>query len=344
METTSPSLTTRLLRRLLIIVIAICVLWSVLWWGAAWYADERIKQALRDFGERGIELTCSQQSIVGFPATFGVSCDDVTIVSGRGQSRVQSGPLRAEALLFAPTVVSSTLAAPVRIYPSTKPVALDWEAANLRVDARIAGGFDSINLDLKAGTLQRDALRLMANELNADALPATFVDGANATDALAVRASVDGLDIKASGIPDLKGLQLKFDGQLDDGYIDLVERGLTLQEMLADGAQLQIDQLTLTIADGAALAFSGPLEIHEDGTLSGPIRIGISDAKAMARWAASIDPRWQQIVAGIGQASAGMGRSTQFGDQSMQAIEVRLDRGEIRLGFIRIGSIPPLQF
>lgn len=130
--------------------------------------------------------------------------------------------------------------------------------------------------------------------------------------------------------------------RLKDGTTDLLANRMPLSQVLADGAGFDIELALLDVGDGA-IALSGPLTLSPQGLLSGTVSIGLQGRDGLARWARSLDPNAAQAVATLAQAVAGMGATRSFGDRDMPAIDLTLDEGDVRLGFINLGRIAPLQ-
>ena len=131
---------------------------------------------------------------------------------------------------------------------------------------------------------------------------------------------------------------------MKDGYRDLVDRRLPIKTVLSDGANVRLANLVLSLEGGGKLGFSGPIRLSEDGLISGKVRMGISEPKSIGAWASRIDPNFQQAVAALAQATAGMGKPSKIGGNEMKTISVDIKRGEVRLGFIKLGKIPPVKF
>ena len=105
--------------------------------------------------------------------------------------------------------------------------------------------------------------------------------------------------------------------------------------------RFRIDLLRVDAGEGA-IALSGPLTLSPEGFLSGTVSIGLQNRDGLAQWAQTLDPNAAQAVATLAQAVAGMGAARRFDGEEMPAIDLTLDDGNVSLGFIRLGRIPPL--
>ncbi len=67
------------------LVIVLAVGWSFYWFAAADFAETRIDRLIARQAERGIEITCSERTLGGFPFRFTVTCSNAEIVVNRSE-------------------------------------------------------------------------------------------------------------------------------------------------------------------------------------------------------------------------------------------------------------------
>lgn len=335
----------RWLRILIWLFIILAIIWTAVWFAASSWLDNKVSTITTSLGDRGTTVECANRSVTGFPFSMNVNCDKVSIETVRGTERVDVGAATSGASVFKPDVLVTQLKSPFVTYAGGKKLQADWSRLETKIDGNLQGGFDTIELRGNRVKLNRDDLNASMKYQLASVSP-VFWNKKKETEKTSISLRffakqfemnvVDGVTIPPV---DIRGYAV-----LKDGYRDMVERSLPLRALLADGASIRLTNLVLTMEGGGQLGFTGPMILSKDGLISGKVRMGIAEPQAVAAWASRIDPNLQQAVAGLAQASSGMGKLSKIGGKDMRTISVKIKRGEVRLGFIKLGKIPPLQF
>lgn len=320
------------------------VVWFGGWFVFASWADGKVGETIVRLKDRGSEIDCQNRDMRGFPFRIGVHCEQLRVFDRRGDLVVESGALRTAAQLYAPGKMVAELDGPFTAYPRGIETKAIWTQMRAFVDGNFSGGFDLASLNFAGldATIGRARTQISQGAVHARPTP---------EDAAKNRLAQSGLDL-AINLTDAKttapnGLAipsatLRLDAVLENGYRNLVLGRMPLRSLVSQGFEVEFRNVDLTTGDGGRLALSGPLQLHEDGTVSGDVAIGVDNPKAVGAWAGKINPRLTRYVASIGQAVAGMGRPAKFGGTDLRAITVKIRRGEIKLGFIKLGEIPPL--
>ena len=325
-------------------VIILFILWFAGWFVFASYADGWVEKAIKRVDQRGIRIECNNRSIKGFPFRIGVNCDDLNISHKRDVYRFETGKLRTAAQLYAPGKIVAEIDGPFRGWPAGQEITAKWSSFRLFADANLGGGFDlasittrdlsaqsaPANIDLKQGALH---FRPTPEEANTGSTVKSLDAALSASDV-----------VVSSQDSSLPSFNLAADMTLDEGYEDLIIRRIPLRSILRDGAQLNIRNLALITKDGGRIALSGPVEIHEDGLISGQLKIGLANADQVVAWFRQVDPNLAGPVKLLSQSIRG-GKDGDIGGVVLKTVTVSINRGRPRLGFLPIPvEIPPLRF
>ena len=315
------------------------VVWFAGWFLFANFADGKIGESLSVLKERGIVIECENREIKGFPFRIGVNCDGVKYSSNSNDLRIEGRALRTTAILYTPGELIAELDGPVQAWLNGMEVTTNWKTMRLFADVTFSGGFDRISLNyslLKAAT-SLTQLSVGEGGLHLRPTPGEVLS-------LDIAGNAYDVSILLGQSLKVPKASLSFDVKMENGYSNIVVKRQHIQEVLQNGVTVQIRSAGLRVPGNGRLVFVGPLELHRDGTLSGEIQIGVSQVKSLVAWARKVGPQLEQVVAIIGQAVAGMGKKAKFGDDELSSINVRIDRGVVRLGFIQLVKISPMRF
>ncbi len=325
------------LRWTLIALAAVLVIYTIGWFAIARMVDKRVEAGLEELRLGGFGPICTERTMVGFPLAMTLTCATTGAEPVNGQPW-QGGALAVSAPFIDPGLFTGTLVSPLVFGEADRRVVVTWSALEARLDMALGGAMQDARLQLDAPTINAGphttsaALAQLTLRPDPDApqdLRAEFVTNGLAADLPFDRAlAATDLTVRAS---------------LENGVEDLIQKRLSLAEILEDGAVIEVELLRLSVGDGGSVALAGPLAASPEGLLSGTVSIGLRNRDALARWAATLNPGAAQAVATLAQAVAGMGVTRMFDGEEMSAIDLTLDDGEVRLGFIRLGRIPPLQ-
>ena len=317
------------------------VLWFGGWFAFARYADGKIGAAIVNYDQRGIKVDCENREMRGFPFRIGVNCDAVNISHKRDVFRIEMGALRTAAQLYAPGEMIVEVDGPFESWPGGRKLTADWTMMRAFIDGKLNSGFDLASLNFARFNAQIGNDRIAVDEgaiFFRPAPPANEGDQPYRSLDLAF----DIIGLKASNSQtQFPPARVVFDGTLVDGYQDMIVGRQPIRSIMNDGAEFVIRRLTISFSSGGQLGLSGPVNVGADGLLSGEVNLGVSDATLLAGQFASLDPMFANAIKGIGQAVAGMGKPIRFGADEIPSISVKIRRGVVKLGFIKIAKIPP---
>ncbi|EFL88004.1 DUF2125 domain-containing protein [Ahrensia sp. R2A130] len=316
---------------LLALIVLIVAGWSAAWFALAAYIGGQTDDVISRLRTAGTDVTCADRATSGFPFAMKVTCDSVEFQSPQLVAPVAAGRMAAGIELPEPRRLTIDLASPIALGASS----LRFDNAEAIIDVRTDGGFDLARFGMPSPTLAFGAITAKADMLSGEAQR-------NEAD---LTVSLRGNNV-ASTIPQIGNLApatVWLFATLTDGYRDIVERGLSWREVLADGGKLNLRRLDLKTRDSGRLTIVGNIDLLPDGRLNGPVRIAVTDPDALRRWVQPLGPQAEQVVATLTQAVNGMGQARDFDGTSMRSIDVMLDNGALRLGFIKIADIPPLK-
>lgn len=324
-------------------MLALFALWFIGWFAIAGYADGKVTETLQKLDARGLKISCGDQDIRGFPFRLGIHCNSIDVADARSGLQATSGTLRTAAQLYAPGKMVGELDAPFELKANGQSVAANWTRLRVFLDASFDGGFDlaSLNFSDLDALLKGQSLKVAEGALHLRPSPATEERQAK----MALDVAADFKQIEQSGAigAAFPKLSVYFDARLDDGYRDFVAMKMPLDRVLADGASGLVRSLTISVANGGKLVLNGPLQLDTDGLLSGEIQLGMANPKAVASAFEKFDPALKTFLLNLGNGLNALGKPVMFGEEEIKAVQLRIERGEIRLGFLKIGELGALR-
>ena len=335
----------RWLRILIWALLILAIIWTVIWIAASRWLDNKVVDITTSLNDRGTAIECANRNVSGFPFSMKLNCDQVSIVTVRGTERVDVGALSTGAHILSPDVITMQIKSPLLTYVGGKEFRAEWSRLLTKVDASIQGGFDEFETRGSHLSLSRDGIKATAKSFLTRLRPVHWTKKSEAgNSSLSFQLSTKQFGLQSATGNEIPPVAIRGVAVLKDGYLDLIQRGLSLQTVMSDGANIRLANLIVSLEGGGHLGFSGPIQVSKNGLITGKVRMGIAEPKAIGEWASRIDPTFEQAVAGLAQATAGMGKTSKLGGHEMKTISVTIKRGEVRLGFIKLGEIPPLKF
>lgn len=302
------------------------------WFYAARLLVQEAQAAVATLNGSGRRASCENAEARGYPFRIGLFCRSVMFEDGRKGVAFQARSFRSAAQVYQPWRVIGELDSPARLEaPGIRALALDW--ASLRASARLSqplperlsleGSGVAVRVDEPGVTLPA-LLRSDSAELHLRP----------AGDDLDVALRFAGLQLEqgivgTAAVPPLSGL---VDASLVDGALpgglpsgrpgDLRGRSGTLRTLM------------VSTAEGAGLTVSGPVSVDEDGLLDAQLQVTVREPMALAKTLGDLAPHARREIELALSAIAAMGDNS--------AMSLRVVKGEASLGFIPLGTIPPL--
>jgi hypothetical protein len=338
-----PSPPSRFGRFALFLPPAALVLCGIAWTGFWFYGVSRAEEAIDVWLSReavkGRVYACGTRRIVGFPFRVELICDQPTVTVA-----MEGGPLLASAPRLAAV---AQVYQPQRIIAEvTGPVAIS-DGAGGRANLSYALAQASFNVDsagVERSSVALDAPRLVVGEVEIGAAKALQAhvrrgqDGAGVWD-LALRVD-DGVSQALDLVPVGTGpVQIEIQAEAR-GLSDLQPGPLSarLQAFAEAGGQVHVALARVVRGDVAAEA-RGDLELDPEGNLDGKLNMtarGVDKVVQGLMAGGGGDPLSALLGAGAGL----LGKPAKLDGQSATTYAVRIDRGRVNLGPIRLGRLP----
>ncbi len=296
------------------------------WFYAAGVVVDEVKGAVVALNGHGRRASCEEPQARGYPFRIGVFCRSVMFEDAREGVGFQARSFRSAAQVYQPWRIVGELDGPARLEaPGLNALSLDWET--LRASVRLASPLPerasveatglSVRLDEQADAAQAlarsDSVELHARPAGDDVDLAVRFAGLRLDEELAGAAPVPPL----SGLVDL----VIADGALPGGL-----------EGSLRGRSGTIRTLTVSAEGGAGVTVSGPVSVDEAGLVDADLRVTLREPMALARILGDLAPHARrEIELGLSAMAA-----------SPQGMPLRIVKGEMRLGFLTLGSLPPL--
>ncbi|WEX10061.1 DUF2125 domain-containing protein [Chelativorans sp. AA-79] len=310
---------------LAIAIVLVCAAYTGAWFYAARMLESRAVAVLEKVNGGGVRAFCEEPQARGFPFRIGLFCKSIFYENIHDGVSVRAGQLRSAAHVYQPFRVLSEVDGPASIMtPFTVPLRAQW--GSLRASTRLTRPLpETVSVEGKAvrvsaeeggGTLlaEMDDLQVHARQREAD-LEA----------ALSFRNLRVGEEI-VTGLPALEGRMLLL---VTDGVALVQNRTRSLR-----GQSLTIEEMVVGLAgQRAEVSLSGPISVDDEGLIDAELSVGIDDPAAVAEQVARIFPdERDQIMAASGMVGGFAGAP----------LQIRIVSGRIFLGFIPLGTIPPV--
>lgn len=314
-------------------------------WSAAWFYGRSVLAGQLDLqmqrmAQQGVDLSCADLAIAGFPFRYEVSCRDMRSADRRGATGSLAG-LNAVALVYNPWHVIFEARSPAQMSVPLNGLAggLDWTTAraSLKFSDNALGAFDavidepevSVTTPVSAGEVSADKAELHLRE-------APDVDGM-----LEGFVTVDNLTL--ASLPDLReAVGLRSHVRVGGGMALLA--GADLVSLVRARGELPVRLMLAeaTLGNSRAVA-SGDLVVAGDGTLTGTLEVALGNADVLLRTLKPLFPPQDSTFALIENMVRGLDpAATEIDGMRTITIPVTFNRGLVQIGLLPVGRIPPL--
>ena len=343
--TTRRSALAHPMAKFFVFVMALFVVWAVAWFAVAAFLDARAGEAIERAEARGLAVTCADREVVGFPFRFGLACSDVALLTPDG-ARITAGPLRSAAQFYDLTRHVAELGAPLDLSGRGLTAQARWKTLRVFADATMNGGFERLSLTGSDWALTAPIGDLQGDELVLHARPAPGSggdgsDGGEPNGDLDIAARVGSLTVRGGDavVPAFSAL---LQARIDGAYAALRSRR-GAAGLVRPGARIDIEALRVALGARGLVALAGPLTLEEDGTVSGTLKLGVEEADDVVAYLTTVDRELEGPARAVAQGVASLGQLHDFAGRSLPAIDLTIERGRARLGFIPLGTIPPIE-
>jgi len=318
----------RFTRRILLLGAAILVFalgYTGAWFAAARALESEVAATIRGMNGNGVRAYCEEPEAGGYPFRIGLFCRSVFYENVKKGISVRAGAMRSAADVYRPSRVVGEIDSPAAVVlPLLVPMEIRWES--LRAGARLADPLPeriSVRGEQLAISAQEGDTAPLAT------LTAMEVHARQQGDAVEAAISFRGLQPGAQIAPDL--------APLDGRALVLIEDGVTMAvEGRLDpyGRSAEIRELVVGLAgQNAEISVSGPISIDENGWIDAQLRVSFSDPQIVMDYLARIFPDAREEI---------MTAASALSSLSDTPVTLNIRKGRLFLGFIPLGTIPPV--
>lgn len=298
-------------------------LYTAGWHYAAGMLEERVGAAVAEANRDGRRANCETPVARGYPFRLGIFCQSVMFEDAQAGVRFRARELRSAAQIYQPNFIVGELDGPATLETrNLNSLDIDWES--MRASVRLASP-------------QPERISVEGEQVS------VRLDEAGATSPLLAHAGHAELHTRPTG----EGFDLAL--RFSDLHLgeSLVGTGvMPLLAGLADmqvtdwapgwrGASVRVRNLTLSIGEGdGGVSVTGPVEVGEDGLIDAELRVTLRNPQALAKVLGDLFPQQRREIEMSLSGLALMGDAP--------SMPLRIVDGEASLGFLTLGTIPPL--
>jgi len=331
-------------RGYILLIIALVVV--VAGWSAAWFYGRsvlagQLDQQMRRMAEQGLDLTCADLAISGYPFRYEVSCREMQSIDRRGATGSLGG-LNAVALVYNPWHVIFEARSPAAMSVPVAGVAgtVSWETAraSIRFSERALGALDAV-VDQPEASLESLA---SAGQFAADKAEVHLREVPDVDGMLEGFVTVDNLALNS--LPDLREtVRLRGHMRVENGMALLAGADL-VSLVRASGGALPVRLMLAEASLGQSrVAASGDLILAEDGTLSGTLEVALGNAESLLETLKPLFPPQDRTYPLLESVIKSLEpAATQVDGMRTIKIPVTLSQGVVQVGLLPVGRIPPL--
>lgn len=315
-------------------IVALIALYCGVWFYLAGQLESRSRALLTDLGNPNITADCRDLDVRGFPFRLGVYCSAVDAQDAASDTIVSTGGFRSAAQIYKPNHIVSELDGPVSVESGRGIFAdLDWNILRTSTVFNLRG-LDRASMESRA---IKAALTVNGNPdpIRIEAESSEFHTRQNSAD-LNTFLRLNAAQLTIDGIVNaLPRLDLQADVTLADRAW-LLTPNQARQNPLYD-LSASINNFNADLDNGAGLSLDGPFSVNGSGYLSGKFNLEIRGMKAWQELIAENFPDQAQNLQNFSGILGGIG-----GDNDSLSLPLNITDGNVRIGFIQLGRIPPL--
>ncbi len=323
------------------IVLVFVLGWSAFWFVAASRVEAELDKALASLAEQGTRIECAEQAVRGFPFRLEVLCNSMEAETP-AQDRVRSHAVRAVALVYNPSHLIFEADGPASAHSALYGLDANanWQLAQASTKLGVEGidetsiAIDQANVDV-AGFPDSQKIAVGRFEAHARKRPAD--QGAGVDLALSARKLTLAGSVNTEYEADIDLIVWVPEGEpILTGKADQV-----LLRYLHEGGELGLTHARIASL-GAEIVLSGSLAADAEGRLSGDLTLRIVEPAKFGALIAAYLPDQAGMAPTLQAAVGTVGKKVERGDVTGYELPLKLDRGKLQVGFIPLGTIPPL--
>ncbi|GAB4524872.1 MAG: DUF2125 domain-containing protein [Roseibium sp.] len=327
---------------MLVAIVAVVTTWTGAWFYGRSVLAAQLDQQIRRLADDGVDLACADLTIAGYPFRYEVGCRSMRS-SDRSGAAGSLGGLNAVALIYNPRHA---------IFEAASPASLDVPLAGVKGDltwdtARASLKFsDSSYATLGALDAVLEAPRAAFASADAGGLASAGRAELHLREAPSRAGTLEGFltvdALKLDSLPELQEtLGLRLHARVEGGTALLAGADLAALVAAGGGAlPLDLVEAEVRLASGRAAA-SGDLILADDGTLSGTLELTLGNADALLEALRPLFPPQDRTYPVLKTVVQSLPAAEAEGERTA-TIPVTLNRGQVLLGFLPAGRIPPL--
>ncbi|MCX2724891.1 DUF2125 domain-containing protein [Roseibium salinum] len=332
-------------RRRYMVLIGLIVLVAAGWSGAWFYGRSvlagQLDRQMNTMAQNGVDLSCRDLAIAGYPFRYEVSCLDMRS-QDRAGAAASLGGLNAVALIYNPRHVIFEAKPPAAVEIPFQGLAGDitWETARASIkftqsglgelDAVIGGPEAAFENAVSTGRFAADKAEVHLRQ------------APDRPEALDSFVSINDLQLKS--LPELhEAVSLRGHLRITDGTALLAGAHPASLVRMNEGA-LPVELVLLEASLGESrIGASGDLVLHGDGTLSGALDVTLGNADQLLQSLKPFFPPDDNRFALVkGVVDSLKPTATDMDGVQSIALTMTIDHGSVRVGFLPLGRIPPL--
>ncbi len=327
-EDTRPNYSRRFFWFALLILLAIAG-YSAFWYHFAGRVEAQARAVLAELNTDGVRANCEEPDVRGYPFRIGLFCRSVLYVDARDGIGFRAGAFRSAAQVYDPRHIVGELDGPAVIeIPGLQAIEAEWDV--MHASLRLAGS-------------RPQRLSVEGRSVELETGPARATEGSMlhfGTAELHLRPNGTDLDaaLRFSGLR--LGEPVVPEGVEPaplDGFADLTVTGGAVPGAFDEGLRnldAAIRNISVRTTEGAGATLRGDASIDEFGLIDADLQLMVENPQALARFLADLFPeRGSEIAMSMAAVAA-------MGERPM--LPLRIDKGDVSLGFLSLGEIPPL--
>ncbi|MEO9336594.1 DUF2125 domain-containing protein [Mesorhizobium sp. SB112] len=301
--------------------------YSGVWFYLADRLETTSRAVIASLNHDGVKAECTNSTARGYPFRIGIFCEQVSFEDANNGIMASAGNFRSAGQIYDPMRLIAELDGPARIdLPQAPPLELNWK--NLRSSMRLAQPLPQ-RISVEGQELTATEPGGEKRILTAETFEWHMRPNAADLDLAGnfVNLALDPSLVEGRALPPLSS---ESDVTLTNGAQLLLQDVRSMR-----GQSGTIRTLTLTTGPETGLALSGPFSIDQDGLIDASLNIAIRDPKGIASVIGDILPEYRRQIRNASSALGFLGNAP--------SIPLTIVKGQASIGFISLGSIPPVQ-
>jgi hypothetical protein len=326
-ERRAPRKASRRLTWLAVFILLLFGGYTAGWFWVGGLLRERAVEFINSANQSGLKVECANARAGGFPFRIGLFCDRVRYEDPKEGIALSAEALRSAAQIYNPFLLIAELDSQASVGTPAGALNLNWE--NLRASLRY-------NLEAPERlSIEASDLKAAFTPPAAAAIPLFVVKDAQ----MHVRPNLDDIDLASQATNLVIDPAMLPGGSLPpfSGESDIsIKDGVTALRGGGDlvlGRSGTIRHASLSTAD-ASLSISGPFFVGEDGLVDADLWVKAKNPGGIAPIAVAAFPESAEQIAESLSGLALLGENA--------TLPLKIEDGEMTLGFLPIGRIPPL--